>query len=87
MVRMTAAPPTQDPTKEPPAAELRGTLRDCTPQGKGLGRLGEGDIVFVDAPDMQRRLAEQIIARRPAAVVNLARTPWTPACPPRSRRR
>ena len=31
-----------------------------------------GDIVFVDAPDMQRRLAEQIIANRPAAVVNLA---------------
>ena len=72
MVRMTVAPSAQEPTKEPPAAELRGTLRDCTPQGKGLGKLGEGDIVFVDAPDMQRRLAEQIIARRPAAVVNLA---------------
>ena len=72
MVRMTVVPSAVDPTKEPPAAELRGTLRDCTPQGKGLGKLGEGDIVFVDAPDMQRRLAEQIIAHRPAAVVNLA---------------
>ena len=72
MVRMTVAPSAQEPTKEPPASELRGTLRDCTPQGKGLGKLSEGDIVFVDAPDMQRRLAEQIIARRPAAVVNLA---------------
>lgn len=69
---MTVAPSAVDPSKEPPAVELRGTLRDCTPQGKGLGRLGEGDIVFVDAPDMQRRLAEQIIAHRPAAVVNLA---------------
>ena len=72
MVRMTVAPSAQEPTKEPSASELRGTLRDCTPQGKGLGKLSEGDIVFVDAPDMQRRLAEQIIARRPAAVVNLA---------------
>ena len=72
MVRMTVVPSAVDPTQEPPAAELRGTLRDCTPQGKGLGKLGEGDIVFVDAPDMQRRLAEQIITHRPAAVVNLA---------------
>lgn len=51
---------------------LRGTLRDCTPQGKGMNKLVEGDIVFVDAPDMQRRLAEHLIAHRPAAVVNLA---------------
>lgn len=72
MMRMTVAPSAVEPTKEPPSAELRGTLRDCTPQGKGLGKLGEGDIVFVDAPDMQRRLAEQIISHRPAAVVNLA---------------
>ncbi len=72
MVRMTVAPSAVEPTKEPPSAELRGTLRDCTPQGKGLGKLGEGDIVFVDSPDMQRRLAEQIISHRPAAVVNLA---------------
>lgn len=57
---------------DPAAGTLRGTLRDCTPQGKGLGRLGEGDIAFVDAPDMSRRLAEQLVARRPAAVVNLA---------------
>ena len=57
---------------DPATGTLRGTLRDCTPQGKGLGRLGEGDIAFVDAPDMSRRLAEQLVARRPAAVVNLA---------------
>ena len=52
---------------------FEGTLRDCTPQGKGLGRMGEGDIAFVDAPDMTRRLAEQLAAAKPAAVVNLAR--------------
>lgn len=34
--------------------------------------MGEGEIVFVDAPDMQRRLAELLIAHEPAAVVNLA---------------
>lgn len=66
MARMTVG------TGEAAAKELRGTLRDCTPQGKGLARLGEGDIAFVDAPDMQRRLAEQLISRRPAAVVNLS---------------
>ncbi|OEY04422.1 thiamine pyrophosphokinase [Corynebacterium sp. BCW_4722] len=59
-------------TAESTAGVLRGTLRDCTPQGKGLGRMGEGEIVFVDAPDMQRRLAELLIAHEPAAVVNLA---------------
>ncbi len=57
---------------DPAAGVLRGTLRDCTPQGKGLNRLGEGDIVFIDAPDLQRRLAEHLINHRPAAVVNLA---------------
>lgn len=52
---------------------FEGTLRDCTPQGKGLSRISEGDIAFVDAPDMTRRFAEQLLAAKPAAVVNLAR--------------
>lgn len=52
---------------------LQGTLRDCTPQGKGLARLHAGDIAFVDAPDISRRLAETLAAAKPAAVVNLAR--------------
>ena len=56
-----------------PAATLQGVLRDCTPQGKGLGRMKAGDIAFVDAPDMTRRLAELLVAARPAAVVNLDR--------------
>lgn len=54
-------------------ATLQGTLRDCTPQGKGLARLHAGDIAFVDAPDISRRLAETLAAAKPAAVVNLAR--------------
>lgn len=55
------------------AATLQGVLRDCTPQGKGLGRMKAGDIAFVDAPDMTRRLAELLVAAQPAAVVNLDR--------------
>lgn len=54
------------------APTIEGTLRDCTPQGRGLGRLGAGDIAIVDAPDMSRRLAESLAATKPAAVVNLA---------------
>ncbi|MCP1386995.1 putative cytokinetic ring protein SteA [Corynebacterium sp. TA-R-1] len=52
---------------------VTGTLRDCTPQGKGLSRITAGDIAIVDAPDMTRRLAELLIAAKPAAVVNLSR--------------
>lgn len=52
---------------------FEGTLRDCTPQGKGLSRMSEGDIAFVDAPDITRRFAQQLAAAKPVAVVNLAR--------------
>ncbi|OFT85949.1 thiamine pyrophosphokinase [Corynebacterium sp. HMSC29G08] len=55
------------------STSINGTLRDCTSQGKGIGRLGEGDIAFVDAPDMTRRFAELLVAAKPAAVVNAAR--------------
>lgn len=51
---------------------LTGTLRDCTPRGKGLARMREGDIALVDSPDMTRRQAEALLARKPKAVVNLA---------------
>lgn len=59
----------------PSAAEstgLTGALRDCTPQGKGLRKLSEGDIAIVDAPDMSRREAQLLVEKRPAAVVNIA---------------
>lgn len=55
------------------STSINGTLRDCTAQGKGIGRLSEGDIAFVDAPDMTRRFAELLVAAKPAAVVNVAR--------------
>lgn len=54
-------------------AAIQGTLRDCTPQGKGLSRIAAGDVAFVDAPDLSRRLAELLVAAQPAAVVNLSR--------------
>ncbi|MCQ4618081.1 thiamine pyrophosphokinase [Corynebacterium sp. CCUG 59401] len=47
-------------------------MRDCTPQGKGLRKLSEGDIAIVDAPDMSRREAQLLVEKRPAAVVNIA---------------
>ncbi|WIM68782.1 putative cytokinetic ring protein SteA [Corynebacterium breve] len=51
---------------------LHGTLRDCTPQGKGLKRLAEGDIAVIDSPDLGRREAQLLLDAKPAAVVNLA---------------
>ena len=51
---------------------LTGRIRDCTPQGKGLGKLAAGDIAVVDSPDMTRREAELLADAKPAAVVNLS---------------
>ncbi|WP_436407029.1 putative cytokinetic ring protein SteA [Corynebacterium sanguinis] len=51
---------------------LTGRIRDCTPQGKGLGKLAAGDVAVVDSPDMTRREAELLADAKPAAVVNLA---------------
>lgn len=52
---------------------VHGALRDCTPGGKGMRRLREGDIAVVDAPDITRQVAQLLIEAKPAAVVNLAR--------------
>ncbi len=60
------------PAKPAIADTITGALRDCTPQGKGLRKLGEGDIAIVDAPDMTRREAQSLVDKRPAAVVNIA---------------
>nr|VDG63710.1 Thiamine pyrophosphokinase C terminal [Streptococcus thermophilus] len=65
----TSTPSTSGTTK---SAELTGALRDCTPQGKGLRKLSEGDIAVVDAPDMSRREAQLLVEKRPSAVVNIA---------------
>lgn len=53
-------------------ATITGTLRDCTPAGKGRRRLSEGDIAVINAPDLSRREAQFLIDARPQAVVNLA---------------
>ncbi|SDL70271.1 Uncharacterized membrane-anchored protein [Corynebacterium mycetoides] len=66
MWRMTVTP------SDPAAGTVQGRLRDCTVQGKGLGKLSSGEIAVVDSPDMTRREAEQLIGATPAAVVNLS---------------
>lgn len=53
---------------------IHGHTRDCT-GAKGsstLNKLGEGDIVVLDAPDISRALAQKLIDTRVAAVVNTA---------------
>lgn len=52
---------------------LHGPIRDCTPAGRGLTRLGEGDIAVIDIPDLTRKYAQGLADARPAAVVNVAR--------------
>ena len=54
------------------SATITGTLRDCTPAGKGRRRLAEGDIAVIDAVDLSRREAQFLIDARPKAVVNLS---------------
>lgn len=51
---------------------LQGTLRDCT-SAKGFKRLRSGDIAVIDAPNIQRQVAQRLIDSQPAAVINLAR--------------
>lgn len=54
------------------AETITGSLRDCTPQGKGLRKFNAGDIAIVDSPDMTRREAQALAEKRPGAVVNIA---------------
>ncbi|AKK11036.1 putative cytokinetic ring protein SteA [Corynebacterium uterequi] len=56
---------------DPQSSTITGTLRDCTPGGKGRRKLSEGDIAVVDAADISRREAQFLADRRPAAVVNI----------------
>lgn len=44
--------------------------RDCSSRGKGFRRLSKGDIAVIDAPDISRPLAQELIEAKPAAVVN-----------------
>ena len=45
---------------------IKGVVRDCLRSDRALNKLGEGDIVVVDAPDITRVLAQRIIDWRTA---------------------
>ena len=49
---------------------ISGTVRDGSRLERALKRMGEGDIVVIDAPDISRPLAQQLIDAKVAAVVN-----------------
>ncbi|AIU32623.1 thiamine pyrophosphokinase [Corynebacterium ulcerans] len=49
---------------------LHAVTRDCSSRGKGFRRLSKGDIAVIDAPDISRPLAQELIEAKPAAVVN-----------------
>ena len=51
---------------------LHGAVRDCSASGKGLKRLSAGDIAVVDAPDIDRSLAQRLIDAGVAVVINTA---------------
>ncbi|NLZ56867.1 MAG: thiamine pyrophosphokinase [Corynebacterium sp.] len=51
---------------------LVGATRACTPQGKGMKRLSQGDLAIIDSPDLDRAFAQRLLAARPAAVLNVA---------------
>lgn len=49
---------------------ITGTVRDASDLERALKRIGEGDIVVIDAPDISRPLAQQLIDAKVAGVVN-----------------
>lgn len=51
---------------------ITATLRDCTPGAKGLKKLAKGDIALVDAPDLGRSFAQQLLDAGPVAVINIS---------------
>ncbi|APT84696.1 putative cytokinetic ring protein SteA [Corynebacterium aquilae] len=52
---------------------LQAPVRDCTPMGKGMRKLGAGDIALIDATNINRAFAQQLIDAGVAAVLNIAR--------------
>lgn len=50
-----------------------GATRILTGNAKGFKKLGPGDIAFVDAPDIDRTLAQRLLAAKPAVVVNVSK--------------
>lgn len=53
---------------------IHGNTRDCTgvKGSSSLSKLGEGDIVVVDAPDINRAFAQKLIDAKVGAVVNMS---------------
>lgn len=51
---------------------LTAPLRDLTLDNKRAKKLGEGDIVLVNEPDLGRAFAQRLIESSPAAVINMA---------------
>lgn len=49
-----------------------GTLRDCTPGGKGLKKFRAGDIAVIDAADISRQEAQSLVDVKPSAVINVS---------------
>lgn len=49
---------------------ITGTVRDGSRRDRALRRMSAGDIVVIDAPDISRPLAQQLIDANVAAVVN-----------------
>lgn len=52
---------------------LQGSVRDGSRGERALRRLGAGDILVIDAPDIPRRLAQTIVDAKAGAVVNAAK--------------
>ncbi|CAB0626328.1 thiamine pyrophosphokinase [Corynebacterium diphtheriae] len=49
---------------------IHAVTRDCSSLNRGLKRLKSGEIAVVDAPDITRSIAQQLIDAKPLAVVN-----------------
>ncbi|PRQ12011.1 thiamine pyrophosphokinase [Corynebacterium sp. 13CS0277] len=60
-------------SRNPDLPGLYAPIRDCTPGAKGMRKLSTGDIALIDAPDITRAFAQQLIDAGAAAVVNIAR--------------
>lgn len=52
---------------------LHGSLRDCTPTGKGLKKFHAGDIAVIDAADISRQEAQSLVDVKPSAVINVGK--------------
>lgn len=52
---------------------IQATVRDCTPGGKGMRKFHRGDIAVINAADITRREAQNLVDAGPSVVINVAR--------------